>query len=811
MAKRQTLLSSFFQPKRSKIESNTSESTSTISDKTDTPTDDFDVSNCLSTSSQQNTVTSGESVISQSEEEFYNSYDIGLYINKPLQDDVKHRLLTSPWFPDADFVFPLSGKRGLKFQINWFQRFSWLVYTQCSGGGALCKLCAVFSSDSGCKGQNQKLQSFVTVPFNQWHKAIEKFKDHSATKYHINNVLKADNFISVFNKNHPDIRNTLDISRQKTIAENRMRLVPIIDVIKLCGRQELALRGTLDSGPLDFTGPEPTTNDGNFRALLRMRICNSEDNTKRLFNSAPRNALYTSPRIQNELISICGEIIENVLAKRINAAKCFSVLVDETTDISGIEQMSLCVRYTEKQGLDYILREDFLSYIPLVETTGEVIASKILEKLRSLNINCSYLFGQGYDGAASMSGCLKGVQAVIRKKYPAAFYVHCSSHSLNLAICHASQVHHIRNCFGTVKAVSSFINSSAKRTHILKQKIKSCLPETRWSKLIPMCETRWVENHDGLLRFKEIIVPIVETLEELSAVADIETSSKSSQLLKAIVAPEFVISICTAEVIFKHTLQLCKVLQTVNCDLIQALDLVQNIHSVISNMRQNMDSCFSTIFRDSSFILSDVNGEMKIPRLVGRQTQRCNVPAGSPETYFRVAIAVPFFDDFLEQLSARFTVHKNTISSLQKLLPKTCIMHNFTGEDFLAIKQYYCNNIDEDCLEAEICLWQNKWKVCSKTEELPENAIVTLNQCDRNLFPNVFFLIKVLVTLPVTTASPERSFSTLRRLKTYLRNSVGQNRLNGLALMGVHREIPIQNEEVLERFSVKARRLDFIL
>nr|CAI5846241.1 unnamed protein product [Callosobruchus analis] len=51
----------------------------------------------------------------------------------------------------------------------------------------------------------------------------------------------------------------------------------------------------------------------------------------------------------------------------------------------------------------------------------------------------------------------------------------------------------------------------------------------------------------------------------------------------------------------------------------------------------------------------------------------------------------------------------------------------------------------------------------------------------------------------------------VRRLKTYLRNSTSQDRLTGLALMSVYREINISNEEVLDMFSTGTRRLNFIL
>lgn len=59
----------------------------------------------------------------------------------------------------------------------------------------------------------------------------------------------------------------------------------------------------------------------------------------------------------------------------------------------------------------------------------------------------------------------------------------------------------------------------------------------------------------------------------------------------------------------------------------------------------------------------------------------------------------------------------------------------------------------------------------------------------------------------MSTATPEKTFSCLKRLKTYLRNSTGQTRLNGLALMTVHREINVDPYEVLTQFAKSSRKL----
>lgn len=91
----------------------------------------------------------------------------------------------------------------------------------------------------------------------------------------------------------------------------------------------------------------------------------------------------------------------------------------------------------------------------------------------------------------------------------------------------------------------------------------------------------------------------------------------------------------------------------------------------------------------------------------------------------------------------------------------------------------------------------------------PQNAIDAYLICNGTVFPIIKQLLKILATLPVTTCTSERSFSTLRRLKTFLRNTMLEDRLNGLALLHVHRDVSVTPDEVLNKLSEKNRRLKF--
>ncbi|GBO36650.1 hypothetical protein AVEN_234615-1 [Araneus ventricosus] len=118
----------------------------------------------------------------------------------------------------------------------------------------------------------------------------------------------------------------------------------------------------------------------------------------------------------------------------VDPAPCYWGLqpTDETTDISQIEQFSLCVWHVEDQL--YKIREDFLTFVPVYDVTGAGLANTVLETLSSLGLDLKKMRGQGYDGAATMRGQFRGVQVSIKEKLPLDLHTHCSSHSLNLCL-----------------------------------------------------------------------------------------------------------------------------------------------------------------------------------------------------------------------------------------------------------------------------------------------------------------------------------------------------------------------------------------
>ena len=90
------------------------------------------------------------------------------------------------------------------------------------------------------------------------------------------------------------------------------------------------------------------------------------------------------------------------------------------------------------------------------------ITTAIINTLEGLGLSLNELRGQGYDGAATMSGEKLGVQKQIRDRQPKAVYTHCAGHSLNLVIVSSCSVPPVQNCIDQIKSLTLWIKSSPK-------------------------------------------------------------------------------------------------------------------------------------------------------------------------------------------------------------------------------------------------------------------------------------------------------------------------------------------------------------
>eukprot|EP00102_Acyrthosiphon_pisum_P010369 XP_008178669.1 PREDICTED: zinc finger MYM-type protein 1-like [Acyrthosiphon pisum] len=254
------------------------------------------------------------------------------------------------------------------------------------------------------------------------------------------------------------------------VQQNRKRLVPIIECVLLCGKEEIPLRSHRYFGKIVID--DMNSREGKFRAILKYKAKGDEHLRNMLEDGGKRNK-YTSPIIQNQIIETCNKIILKKIVDRVNSSKCFSILADETTDVATNEQLSLSARYVDDND---ILHEDFLKFFEINSLTGSNLASSILNGLNSCGIECDYLYRQGYDGASNMAGKFNGVQAVIRATHPKALYFF----AFGLPVCKQLQKERI-DLKTTLSTIELLVNTlkemrqdAEKEIHILYEKLKVC-------------------------------------------------------------------------------------------------------------------------------------------------------------------------------------------------------------------------------------------------------------------------------------------------------------------------------------------------
>ncbi|XP_047314353.1 zinc finger MYM-type protein 1-like [Impatiens glandulifera] len=207
--------------------------------------------------------------------------------------------------------------------------------------------------------------SFTIDGFNNWKRVNDGVKCPllihvgGPTSSHSNSVKCVEDLMKV--SGHID--NILNAQSLDEVQKNRLRLKTTIESIRWLSLQACAFRGHDESS--------------------------SSKNS--VLEKAPRNATYTSPTIQKEILHIFANKVRKNIREEIGDAK-FCILVNEAKDISNKEQMSIILRFVDCLG---ILRERFFDIVNVPNTTASTLKKSISDVLSRHNLNVTNMRGQG--------------------------------------------------------------------------------------------------------------------------------------------------------------------------------------------------------------------------------------------------------------------------------------------------------------------------------------------------------------------------------------------------------------------------------
>lgn len=340
-----------------------------------------------------------------------------------------------------------------RFKTSWFNDFpDWLEYS-IAKDAIFCFYCYLFKPNSEEHGGGD---SFIDGGFSNWKKK-ERLQIHVGKSGSAHNRARIKYEAFVNQKQNIDC--VLFKKSKKIKDEYRIRLNASIDCVRLLLRQGLSFRGHDES--------ENSRNQGNFLEFLQWLCDHNKEIKDVCLSNAPENLQLTSPKIQKDIVSAIAFETLDVIMRDIGD-RLFSILVDESRDVSVKEQMSVVLRYVNQKGQ---VTERFIGVEHVSSTTALSLKDSIDHLFSRFNLSISSLRGQGYDGASNMRGEYNGLKALILKENPSAFYIHCFAHQLQLALVAVASKHaEIETFFTLVNKVVNVVSGSAKRCDLLREK-----------------------------------------------------------------------------------------------------------------------------------------------------------------------------------------------------------------------------------------------------------------------------------------------------------------------------------------------------
>lgn len=263
-----------------------------------------------------------------------------------------------------------------------------------------------------------------------------------------------------------------------------------------------------------------------------------------------------------------------------------------------------------------------------------------------------------------------------------------------------------------------------------------------------------------------------------------------------------------------------KLLQGVNYSIEMASTLMNQSISQIDELRNNYDGILSK----SKELCAKWN--ITVPfHLVRKQfaNKRFDDFDGDfqldiNEDNFKIKVFLPVLDTILFQLHSRFEGMVTIVNNFKFLSPLTIIEQN---EDYIIKSSYdfinlYTEDVSCELTRQLLCLKLHITKIdktiVSELKTIQNLAFYIIDMDLSTSFPDVLAACLIFLTIPVTVSSAERSFSNLKLIKNYLRNSIGQERLSGISILNIERRrtSDIDIEKIIDNFAyAKARKKQF--
>lgn len=326
----------------------------------------------------------------------------------------------------------------------------------------------------------------------------------------------------------------------------------------------------------------------------------------------------------------------------------------------------------------------------------------------------------------------------------------------------------------------------------LKEEIGSDAPGVR-----TMCPTRWTVRANSL-------ASIIANYENIQLLWESAVRSTSDTEMKARIQGvgsqmqtfKYFFCLYLSELILRHTDKLSQTLQQPSLSSVEGHTVAMLTIETLKSLRK--DDNFELFWQKVEKARDQLNVDE--PRLARRRKTPKRLEVGSAPAEFAASPKDEYRRVYFEALDLAVTsIHSRfdqkgykIFSNVEQLMLKACCGQSFSNE-LSTVCTFFHDDFDGDDLAAELLTLQKLYESTvgkdAPTVDGIRTALLALSSSQRALVKTVCRLFQLLLILPATNSTSERSFSALRRIKTYLRSTMTQARLNHLMILHYHQDL----------------------
>ena len=405
---------------------------------------------------------------------------------------------------------------------------------------------------------------------------------------------------------------------------------------------------------------------------------------------------------------------------------------------------------------------------------------------------------QCYDGAASMAGIRSGVARQLLDEEPRAVYTHCYGHALNLACGDTiKQCGLIKDALDITHELIKLLKKSPRRDACFETLKTEMAPDTPGIRTL--CPTRWTIRAEAL----KSVIENYEVLNELwceclEFVKETEMKARIHGVQSQMQQFDFFWGVTLGELILRHTDNLSRALQKAD---VSAADGQKIAGLTVKTLQSLRTDCNFQLFWEKTIRDAD---RLKVnrPSLPRRRKTPRRFESGSTDGYSFPNTPVHHYRRVYYEAIDLITICINNrfdqpgykiYCNIQDLLLKAANADDYDAE-LKFVTQFYGSDFDGYLLKTQLEVFSTDCAANSESRgkyQLSDviEMLKSKSEPQKDLLSEVCILLKLLLVMPATNAISEHSFSALRRVKSYLRSTMNQDRLTHLMVLHIHKEL----------------------